>query len=633
MGLFCPNCGEKLLDHANFCHNCGLKIDFAESKSKKSDTKEFKPVPEVEETPLDGPKSIEKTMETTQDLVEIIEQVDKKINEEISRHDSLQTEDDPDFIGPKMDDTGKVEPRKNTQPFTPIKEVPFPKRHDKKAPEETVLYTPIKDEQIEKTSEEPKQKEESRTTDHPFDKLPIKEKNIKKEGEREAREEEVVKTSESAEAQPSEDKVGGRFVRMWKNFINEDDDEYSIFSALKTEKTAPKEDVNEEILRKHRSNPSETLESEAIDESMDFSAGAEIIQNLTEEEEQKDVTTITETSETPNASKSSAPLKKKKKKGFGKRKKPPKPAVAPISENELSKPVKSERKDYSAKLSPIHSEKETTAVKSSKPETEKSASGKSVFEKWKKSGPQKKEKKVKAGKIFDRDTGKKERKITEDKSPTHGINSQSEGDKGEKKISSFFSTLQRIFKKPMEQLEKEEKNTVWKYFGIAFLFTVLNFVIAGINEIGIVKREVGTSGNGPGIFIPVIVLLKLFLSYITFRTAIYVGSEQAGLQMSEEKKTLSAVINWALSSILMFLTFLIHGGITEFTLFGAMTPSIWATALLYIFTVSLAYIFHGIKLTKKQQIDFMGWYTISFITIELVCKLIWFILNFFTTIF
>lgn len=584
MGLFCPKCGEKLLEHANFCHNCGNKVDFVK---KKSDTKDFQPIQE-EEPVLDGPKSIEKTMETTSDLMEIIEEVDRKINEEITKHDKLKTEDDPNFIGPKMDDTGKVKPRKNTQPFTPIKEIPLEKDKKPKTTEKTVQFKkPILD--TFKKENRKKEKKEA-PSNHPFDQKPVKrpatfddpfilpkEKKISKDDNIDGMLEKDSVKEKSITEEPVKEvpKSQSRFKKMWKNFINEDDDQYSIFSAMKQKKEVPKAQVNQEILRQDQSNPVETLESQVVDESIDFTSESKAVRDILEEQKE-----LVEEKESKKAKSSFSPFKKKKK--TWKKDEVKKVPIKPLTEEEIKEPVKKEKKDFSAQLKPISStiDEKKTKTKETVP-NEKDSFTKND------SKLQKKDKKKKS---VEEDFSKKQK----------------------------ISSLRKLFNRPVKHIYKEQKQSLILYFIIALIFTSLPPIIT-------IKEMTN--------FLPMLIIIKVLLSYFTFRMAIYIGAKQIELRLSGQNKNLSAMVNWAMCSILTFITFMIHGFVTDFTLITAMTPTLWTTVLLYIMTTILAYVFHYESIESGERINFIGWYSIGFITFELICKLVWFIINFFTTIF
>ncbi|MDO5714912.1 MAG: zinc-ribbon domain-containing protein [Tissierellia bacterium] len=591
--MFCPKCGEKLLDQANFCHHCGNKVDFV---TKKTDTKDFQPIKE-EEPVLDGPKSIEKTMETTSDLVEIIEEVDRKINEEITKHDKQKTEDDPNFIGPKMDDTGKVKPRRNTQPFTPIKEVPLLKDKKQKTTEKTVQFKkPIIDTYKKNKDNKDGNKKEA-ISNHPFDQKPVKrpatfddpfilpkeKKPIQKDKVESKPKESSIEDGIKIKEHQEKPKTENRFKKMWKNFINEDDDQYSIFSAMKQKKEEPKAEIKNDILRQDQSHPVETLESQVVDESIDFTSDSKVLRDILEEQKE-----MVEEKEGKKAKSSFTPFKKRK---HWKKDDVKKIPMKPLTEEEIKEPVKKEKKDFSAQLTPLSQSK----VEQKSEKEKKKFSLKNDYNTSAKDNTLKKE----------------DRKKDKEKKKKRFIESDSSKDN---KISS----LRKLFNRPVTHIYKEQKQSLLLYFIIALLFTTLPPIIT-------IKKLTS--------FLPILIFIKVLLSYFTFRMAINIGDKQVGLGLSSQNKNLSAMVNWAICSILTFITFMIHGFITDFTLITAMTPTLWTTILLYIMTTILAYVFHYESIQSTDRIHFIGWYSTGFIIFELICKLIWFIINFFTTIF
>lgn len=576
--MFCPKCGAKLMDNANFCHLCGTKVEGL--TKKKSDTRDFPPV--SEEQNLDGPKSIEKTMETTSDLVEIIAEVDKKINEEITKHENSDTEKDPNFIGPKITDKGTVKPRQNTMPFAPVKES-SPKKEETKVISKKDLKDAEKKGKKENKQKPVKKRGKTPRTLGTPEKGKEKEENLLEKAGSSDNSERLSKKEETPESKEGPKKKRG-LKELWRDFIEEDDDEYSIFSALKkvkeekpkSEETSISGNIPSKEKTASSSEEEPLLEEDFLLPPMDdeFATGSEIIHTLLEDElymeslekeqsqGEKEEEKHTEHTSGKSETTLFTPPNFKKRGSWKKEKKGPVP-MAPLTEEELKTPVKKEKKDFSSKLTP------TT--------------------------PKKKEK-------------------TSSEPPLDVPKEESAKEDAFKGISTQF----KLFEKIRTSIQEENMKDGVLPLVVALLFTAFGPAF-------VLKSFSGT--------LILLILGKLLLQWTTYRVSLGVASDQTGLCLTGKQKNLSAVTNFGLCSIIAFLSFLVNGTFGEFSLISATTSPIWATGILLVLSTILALIFHSYPMDKREKINFSGWYAITFIALEMVWKLIWFFISLLATIF
>ena len=261
--LFCPKCGNPVSKEDNFCASCGhnlkdVKVRItSKGDDKKEDTTKVKKV--SEHTRVFNPKSLD-AIDTTDELKNIIAEVDRKISKNIEDYQ-----------------------KGNVQSKSPAKE-------------KIIKKSPAKDIDIEKkskTSEKKLDPIDTKKTDKEFlaansdikSDFGMSQKELVRRVQEELKKsnyKEKEKTSSPAKEEKSsqasmskndsfessydlenikiENPKKFSLKEKWKNFINEEDDEFSIFSSIKDD-SKKKEDTRNLEISKSLEDSEKTFEN------------------------------------------------------------------------------------------------------------------------------------------------------------------------------------------------------------------------------------------------------------------------------------------------------------------------------------------------------------------------------------
>lgn len=559
--MYCINCGEKLVDGAKFCHRCGTKQPFIPHSSTRS----YPPVRDEDikrEKPLDGPRSIEETMHSTSDLVDLIQQVDEKINIDLTLHSRDQGEENPNFIGPKKPKDLSPQPTGKTQPVAKI------------------------DQNLEEAKSQDPKEEESKSSE------PLVKKKAK---------------------DPSQGFVN-KLKAGWQKFIHEEDDEYSIFSALKN-KSTPQEDIQRNI-SDAKKLPMETIEQKASPESIDFSKDADLLEEIVANKkiDQKKIDDLKK-SELENKER----LEKIRQRNLQLKPKESKDYIyypdsfdhmdfdnmEKLEEDDLSKsqkivftPENLEEEALGHKAKTFFKDFFSNKDKKTSPAEENGPKKTSFLDQFK-------------IKKADKDLLKEDSLETETSSDFQEPAKQAPG-KNEK-IDNYMEKVHDRIYDGLEKLHATGQKGVLFLAIIGLVFCLLPVALVGRSFSAIIYG-----------------ILKVLITAFIFHTAHKVAFRSVRIQVSKPLQNLGCLANWTLCQVVLAILFLIYPrqATLGFNMLGALTPTIWATLVYYCITCLFAQglLWHRLKGVAKVQ--FLGWYAISFITLDLISKLIWILLNF-----
>ena len=549
--MYCINCGEKLVDGAKFCHRCGTKQPFI----PQSSTRSYPPLREEEiekQKPLDGPRSIEETMQSTSDLVDLIQQVDEKINTDLTLHSRDQGEDNPKFIGPKKVKDPSPQPTGKTQPVAKISQ----------------------DLQEAKSPESKKEKEEEK-------KSPL------------------TRTKDKAK-----DPTGGvlnKFKAAWHKFIHEEDDEYSIFAALKN-KSTPQEDIQRNISDAEKL-PMEAIEQKASPQSIDFSADAQVLKEIVAKKKMdpKKIEDLKK-SELENKER----LEKIRQRNLQLKPKDSNDylyypdsfdhmdfdSMDKVEDNDLSKSQK-------IVFTPEILEEESFTHKAK-------ASLKGLFAGKAKAPKDRPKKKSPAARILDEG-------LQEAKKDLQPENREAKTSGKTEKIDDYMERVHDRIYDGLEKLHDTGQKGVLFLAIIGLVFCLLPVALVGRSFAAIIYG-----------------ILKVLMTAFIFYTAHKLAFKSVRIQVSKPLQNLGCLANWTLCQVVLAILFLIYPrqATLGFNMLGAVTPTIWATLIYYFITCLFAQGLLWHRLKGVAKIQFLGWYAISFITLDLISKLIWILLNF-----
>ena len=581
--LFCPKCGNPVSKDDNFCASCGhnlkdvkIKITYKRD-DKKEDTTKVKKV--SEHTRVFNPKSLD-AIDTTDELKNIIAEVDRKISKNIEDYQKGNVQ--------------RKSPEKEKLIIkSPAKDIDI----EKKSKLSEKKFDPIEAEKADKeflaANKDSKsdsgmsQKELIRRVQEELKKSKFKEKEKTSSPSKEEKSSQAsISKDNSFESSYGLDNIKIEnpkkfsLKEKWKNFINEEDDEFSIFSSIKDD-SKKKEDTRNLEISKSLEDSEKTFENTLSTPKIDIENA---IKKSEEEKKKKE--------ETEDVKKSKEIISDKK--DYDKIK----------ASNEEKTSVDSKLKE---KIEPLEKEAETPLKE------KKSKNLKALFSfKDKGEKPLKEIKAVdsKVDKVIEEDLSKKvshvETKISQ------------KSMKGLDKVLDFLNKITNKISNYIGDFGSKESKTV---IGIGALLNAIALLI----------------GSGSFRFILILFLiLKMVFDYFEFYVPLNIATDRDDIDTSYPEVKKFALINWIICKVFLFLGFLISpfGGFLKYNMLQALTAMPLATLILVILSLLIAITLYSREFIGRSKINFIGWYAIAFTLFELLFKMIWFIINFiFVTLF
>ncbi|CAC9925753.1 hypothetical protein PEPNEM18_00601 [Aedoeadaptatus nemausensis] len=138
-----------------------------------------------------------------------------------------------------------------------------------------------------------------------------------------------------------------------------------------------------------------------------------------------------------------------------------------------------------------------------------------------------------------------------------------------------------------------------------------------------------------GILPVLFVLLKIFITLFTFYFANNVARRNTCRQDNLKARTVDNLLMWVLYLIPVTVIFFILPSSFAMgrTVLGSVTPHILLSIFMYAWVIFLALSAAREILPKKSTFEFMAWYGIIFISFDLLAKLFWIIMNILTSTF
>lgn len=576
--LFCPKCGNPVSKDDNFCASCGhnlkdVKVRItSKGDDKKEDTTKVKKV--SEHTRVFNPKSLD-AIDTTDELKNIIAEVDRKISKNIEDYQKGNVQSK----SPAKEKIIKKSPAKDIdiEKKSKISEKKLDPIDTKKADKEFLAANSDV-----KSESGMSQKELIRRVQEELKKSNYKEKKKTSLAKEEKSSQASISKDDSFESSYDlenikiENPKKFSLKEKWKNFINEEDDEFSIFSSIKDD-SKKKEDTRNLEISKSLEDSEKTFENTLSTPKIDIE----------------------------NAIKKSEEEKKKKAKAEEEKKSK---EIITSSEEKISGEEKtSVDSKLSEKVEPMDKKSETPL------KVKKSKNLKDLF-----SFKDKGEKPVKEINSVD---SKVDKVIEEDLSKKVNHVETKISQKSMKSLDKVLDFLSKITNKISNYIgdfgSKESKIVI----GIGALLNAIALII----------------GSGSFRFILILFLiLKMVFDYFEFYVPLNIATDRDDIDTSYPEVKKFALINWIICKAFLFLGFLISpfGGFLKYNMLQALTAMPLATFLLVVLSVLIAITLYSREFIGRSKINFIGWYAIAFTLFELLFKMIWFIINFiFVTLF
>ncbi|VYU12410.1 Uncharacterised protein [Peptoniphilus gorbachii] len=600
--MFCPKCGNPVSKNDNFCPSCGnnlknVKVNITlNSSDKKEDTSKVQKV--SEHTRVFNPKSLD-AIDTTDELKNIIAEVDRKISKNIEdyKKGNVQTK------SPAKEKLIKKSPIKDNEieKKPKVSQKKFDTTDTKKADKEFLdANKDVKSdsgisqkELIKRVQEELKKSNFKETTKNIYPEteevLPVKKDSFENKSDSNFIESEKPKKFSLKE--------------KWKNFINEENDEFSIFSSIKDD-NKKKEDTRNFEISKSVEDSEKTFENTLSTPKIDIENA---IKKSEEEKKKKETKKAEEV-------KKESEIKKIKNNNSSKDE-----DIIHIDMTSKDNSTDSSiNKDIKKDLNNSQKEKDLPLASS-------------VF----------KDKKIEK----DTATNKRSKNIKD------LFSFKDKGEKPVKEIKSVDSKVEKDLSKKVSNIEsKFSKSSMDSLDKITeFLSKITNKLSNYIGDFGSRESKIvigfGALLNaialliGSGSFKLILILfllLKLVFDYLEFYVPLNIASDRDDIDTSYPEVKKFALINWIICKVFLFVGFIItpFGGFFKYNMLQALTAMPLATLILIILSLLIAMTLYSEKFIGRSKINFIGWYSIAFTLFELLFKMIWFIINFiFVTLF
>ena len=171
-----------------------------------------------------------------------------------------------------------------------------------------------------------------------------------------------------------------------------------------------------------------------------------------------------------------------------------------------------------------------------------------------------------------------------------------------------------------ERVLAKGKQGVYGLLGIGFILSTVPIVFAF---------------RGIGILAIVFALLKALIDLFRFFFANNVARTNSCTEDNLRARTVDNLFHWILYLIPSTIIFFVLPASSAMgrTVLGSVTPHFLLSILLYVWVMFLAYASAHPVLPKENSRDFLAWYGIIFVSIDLISKLFWIIAIFLTSTF
>lgn len=589
--LFCPKCGNPVSKDDNFCASCGhnlkdVKINITPNKKSFEDTNKVKKV--SEHTRVFNPKSLD-AIDTTDELKNIIDEVDRKISKNIKDYENNNLQSKSTINNDK-----KIK-NKNKESLNILKvekkeilNKDTSKTLDKN--EENKINNKFFDDLDDKSSSnQMSQKELVRRVQEELKKSKYDELNKKKAPSDKNKDSKSTldNSFENFDNQNNDNKSSKKFSikEKWNNFIREDDDEYSIFADLRDD-TKKKEDTRNLEISKSVEDTDRSFENTLSTPKIDIENA---IKQSEEEKSKKDSKIFNSNS---------------------------KSEVSNLKD--LTDSNAENKKD-------LNHNKEDSLKKSSK------TGNKIESSKNKEKDKVNKKKNIKELFSF---KDKDEKPVKDKEKVTSNVEKSIEKNISQKanKLELKFSNSSQKIDKALNFIEKITEK-LSDYIG-SFGSKESKIVIATGILLNAIMLFIGSGSLKFILFL--FLLLKIVFDYFEFYIPLNIATERDNIDTSYPEVRKNALINWIICKVVLFLGFIISpfGGFFKYNMLQALTAMPLATLILIGLSLLISITLYRDSFVGRSKINFIGWYAIAFTLFELLFKMIWFIINFiFVTLF
>ncbi|MDY3902723.1 zinc ribbon domain-containing protein [Peptoniphilus sp.] len=624
--LFCPKCGNPVSRDDNFCASCGhnlkdVKVNITSNSSiKKENTAKVEKT--SEHTRVFNPKSLD-GIDTTDELKNIIAEVDKKISKNIEEYEksSVQAKSTARERKLKESPSKNIDIKKESKTSENGYDAVDAKKADKEFLDANRESKPesgmSQKELIRRVQEELKKSNFNESSKKPSDlKVDISTEEIPLDNS-------INNYERFHSNEDFQNKSSKKFSlrEKWKNFINEEDDEFSIFSSIKDDSKKKENARNLEISKSVEDSEKSfenTLSTPKIDIEDAIKKSEEAKRKKKEDKKKDDLS-----NKPQNIKKKPQEFQNKNKdlaeKSFN-------DTNINITKEDKSNELNDNSKDLKSKNNSELSEKLNSIKIPKQGETSNSSDKHTINKK------NIKPKNLKNLFSF-KDNG--EKPVKEIESVDSKVDKAIENNLS-KKVNDMESKISKSSLDALDKIMEVLSNITDKISNyIGDFGSKESKILIGIGTI--LNAIALLIGSGSFKFILILFLiLKLVFDYLEFYIPLNIATDRDEIDTSYPEVKKFALINWIICKVFLFIGFIItpFGGFLKYNMLQALTAMPLATLILVILSLLIAITLYKEEFVGRSKINFIGWYAIAFTLFELLFKMIWFIINFiFVTLF
>lgn len=438
-------------------------------------------------------------------------------------------------------------------------------------------------------------------------------------------------------AQPTEKKKKKSFSAIWNSFIDEEDNPYSVFGEM-----ADRLRVSQDM---------DGMDQETFAQTGDVSSLNKKVNEILDAQEREN-----EEKMTSKGVLSSFFSKNKKSEDTTAKKESPASATEKAPEKETISPAdafdgKEPKKDALIETKEVVAEKESaddTLIQAA----DSFADTKSVTTPVEKDVPAAFESEAISEKVA-RKQAKKEAKAAA-KAQKAAKRAAASDEKKENPFTSFFAGLKKEksdVKKAEKPAEEKQHHQISELSDNTYVLKAYDRLSRGRDRV-MAKGKQGVYGllgigliistlpiffafGRIGILAVIFAVLKALIDLFRFFFANNVARTNSCVEDNLRERTVDNLFHWILYLIPSAIVFFVLPASTAMgrTVLGAVTPHFLMSILLYVWVMFLAYSSAHSILPKENSRDFLAWYGIIFVSIDLISKLFWIIAIFLTSTF
>lgn len=592
--MYCFQCGEELVKGAKFCHVCGAN----QEEARKLFEKKFKDASPAPKAGLDQPASGGDTKvayssdpEDGEALKNYLNKVDTHVGMSIRKHETLSG--------------ARPKPKKQ--------------KPKKKAADAYAEATPSAKDELDK-AEKPKEP-----------------------------------------AQPVEKKKKKSFSAIWNSFIDEEDNPYSVFGEMADRLERDQKVLDDsEADRLRVSQDMDGMDQETFAQTGDVSSLNKKVNEILDAQEKEDEEKITSKGIlssffSKNKKSEDAEVKTKSDDTMVAKIESPSPASEKAPEKETILPADAFDKKEQAKDDAPASENAFNEKEASEEgiiqAADSFADTKSVTTPLDGGAPEAFE----SSAISEKEARKQAKKEAKAAAKAQkAAKKEAEGETKENPFASFFAGLKKektdvkTAKNPAEEKQHHHISELSDNGKVLKAYDKLSRArervltkgkqgVYGLLGIGLIisTLPIFFAFGRIGILAIIFALLKGLIDLFRFFFANNVARTNSCMEDNLRARTVDNLFHWILYLIPSAIVFFILPASTAMgrTVLGSVTPHFLLSILLYVWVMFLAYSSAHDILPKENSRDFLAWYGIIFVSIDLISKLFWIIAIFLTSTF